>query len=225
MIKARFNTRDFTRKMNNIVDYSLGFISGVEKGKPIFLKVLGEQVSDMVGLYIDASARSRPEFLHHVYEWYETGDANSRLFKITFVVTKNNINFNSNFIQSQSIKSGSKEPFYNKAEIMENGMSITIAPKQSPVLVFDVNGDTVFTPNEVVVDNPGGNTQGEYANIFDQFFNKYFTQAFLKSSGLAKHLSTPTEFKTNLSKGAKSGKPSGIAAGFKWITSSKIGVE
>lgn len=225
MIKARFNTKEFNKKMNNVVDYSLGFINGVEKGKPIFLKVLGEQVADMLGLYIDASARSRPEFLHHVYEWYKTGDSNSRLFKITFVVTKNMVNFNSKFIDSQSIKNGSKTPFYNKASVMENGMSITIAPKDSPVLVFDVGGDTIFTPNEVVVDNPGGVTNGQYTEVFNQFFNKYFTQSFLKSSGLAQHLSTPKEYKANFANGAKSGKLAGINAGFKWITSAKIGVE
>lgn len=225
MIKAKFNTRDFNKKMNNILDYSLGFLDGVQQGKPVFLRVLGEQVSEMLEMYIDATARSRPELLHHVYEWYETGDPNSRLFTINFTTTKNILTFSSTFQQSESIKDGSKEPFYNKATVMEDGLSVRVQPKYSSILVFEDGVDTVFTPNEIIIDNPGGNTQGQFKDTFEQFFKRYFTQTFLRSSGLAKHLSTPKEYKTQLRSGSRSGKSAGVKAGFKWIVSANMGVE
>jgi len=225
LIKAKFNTRDFTKKMNNVIDYSLGFLDGVERGKPVFLKILGEQVSEMLEMYIDATARSRPELLHHVYEWYETGNPNERLFTIRFTTSKDVLSFNSSFTQSQRIKDGSTEPFYDKARLMEEGVTVTILPKRSSVLVFETENGTVFTPNQVVVDNLGGRTEGQFRETFEEFFNKYFTQAFLKSSGLAQQLETPSEYKTQFRNGSKSGRPMGIKAGFKWITSANMGVE
>ena len=211
--------------MNNIVDYSIGFIDGTSKGKTVFLTMLGEQVTDLLGQYIDASARSNPQFLHHVYEWYKVGSPEARLFNIRFIASKNTISFISSFKQSASIKDGSREPFYNKAQIMEDGTTVVIEPRTRSFLAFEDDGELVFTSDSVVVTNTGGKTQGEYARIFDQFFTKYFTQAFLRSSGLLSHLETPTEFKVGIRQGAKLGKNAGIKSGYRWITDIKIGVE
>lgn len=211
--------------MNNIVDYSIGFIDGTSKGKTVFLTMLGEQVTDLLGQYIDASARSNPQFLHHVYEWYETGSPDARLFDIKFIASRDTLSFMSSFKQSKSIKDGSREPFYNKASIMENGTTVVIEPRTRSFLAFEDDGELVFTSDSVVVTNPGGKTQGEYARIFDQFFSKYFTQAFLRSSGLLQHLETPTEFKVGIRQGAKIGKSAGVKSGYRWITDIKIGVE
>jgi len=74
--------------------------------------------------------------LHHVYEWYQTGSPAARLFDINYISNQIGLSFNSTFRQSVSIKSGSKVPFYNKAQIIENGIPVTIRPVSSEVLSF-----------------------------------------------------------------------------------------
>ena len=117
-------------------------------------------------------------------------------------------------------------PFYNKARIMENGISVKIKPKKSSVLVFDDSGETVFSKKEITVDSPGGkDVAGSFEQTFDNFFRYYFTQSFLRASGILDYLENPIVYKTNLKSGIKGGKQEGLATGYKWITSAKIGIE
>ena len=46
---ARTNTASFTKQMNNIVNYSLGFLEGVDRGKKIFFDKLYRQLEKTVG--------------------------------------------------------------------------------------------------------------------------------------------------------------------------------
>jgi hypothetical protein len=102
---------------------------------------------------------------------------------------------------------------------MENGIGITIRPVSSEVLVFEDNGQKVFTKNPITVDNPGGPAvAGSYERVFDQFFSKYFTQSFLRSTGILDHLENPQPFKSNLNRGKRGGRSAGIAVGYKWIS-------
>jgi hypothetical protein len=63
------NSKSFEMQMNNIVNYSFGFLEGVQKGKKIFLDKLGKGVIQALAQYVDVEARSNPKALHHVYEW------------------------------------------------------------------------------------------------------------------------------------------------------------
>jgi len=105
-------------------------------------------------------------------------------------------------------------------------MPVVIKPKKSSVLVFEDNGETVFTKNPVKIDNPGGpNVQGSFSRVFDEFMSIYFKQSFLKASGIYDYLSRPTIYKKEIASGAKFGKSKGINVGFKWIANAKVGVE
>jgi hypothetical protein len=53
----------------------------------------------------------------------------------------------------------------------------------------------------------------------------YFTQSFLRASGLSDYLETPTIFKRNLAAGIRGGKGVGRATGMKWIINAKVSVE
>lgn len=210
----------FLKEMNNLVGYSFGFIDGIEYGKKIFLKNIGENTIEILSSFIDSMARQNPEMLHHVYEWYQEGSPNARLFDIDYTVSNLGLSLKSTFRQSTSIKNGSNVPFYNKAFMMENGIAITVRPKNSDVLVFEDNGDTVFTKNPVTVENPGGSqVQGGFERAFDLFINSYFSQAFLEISGINKKFGSMNTYKQNLQAGIKLGKSAGVSAGFKWITS------
>ena len=69
MITVRMNQTSLIKDLNNIVEYSMGFLDGVQKGKRLFLNALGSSVREMLEIFIDSNARSNPQALHHVYEW------------------------------------------------------------------------------------------------------------------------------------------------------------
>jgi hypothetical protein len=212
MIRTRFNTTKFTKDMNNIVKYSEGFLDGVQKGKVVFFKGLGLKTVELLKQYVDSNARANPQALHHVYEWYQAGVGSARLFDVNYTVSNLGLSLTSEFKQSNTIKNGSRTPFYNKARIMESGMAVKIKPRDSQVLAFEVDGQEVFTPNTVTVDNPGGSqVAGGFERVFDSFFTQYFTQAFMKSSGLLEFLENPVVYKKDLPAGKKLGKPKGLA--------------
>jgi len=217
-VKAKFDISQFEKSLTNALKYSEGFLEGVQQGKSEMLKVMGDNVIDRLKSFIDLQARVDPESLHHVYEWYQTGMETGRLFEIDYRVSGGGLSINSTFRQSQSMANGSNSPFYDKAKIMEEGIPVRIIPKQSGVLVFDDNGETVFTKQPVDISRPGGSqVQGSFEKVFDSFFDVYFSQSFLSSSGLSRYIGNPKTFKDNISAGSKSGKSFGRQIGYNWI--------
>lgn len=222
-MKIVFDTKQFNKDMNNLVQYSVGFLDGVQTGKPRFFDNLGKILSESSKRFIDSYSRVNPQMLHHVYEWQQTGSPAGRLFDINYKVTQTGLSFSSSFSQSQTIKNGSMVPFYDKAKIMETGTPVRIEPKNSNVLAFEVDGDEVFTSNSVLVTNPGGDAvKGSFEKVFDLFFSKYFTQAFLKSSGIKDYLENPIAFKENFAAGKVGGRGKGLDTGYKWIMTAGV---
>lgn len=222
-MKATINNKMFKRDMENIMQYSIGFLEGIHGGKTQFLKNIGTETLDLMKQYIDSSAKLNPAMLEHVYEWYRVGSPDARLYDITYTVSNLGLSFRSTFRQSTSIKNGSNVPFYDKARIMENGIPVTIKPKKSPVLVFKDGSETVFTRNPITVINPGGNSaQNGFEKTFDSFFSKYFTQAFLRTSGIDEYLKNPVAYKKNLPAGKKGGKSKGFETGYRWIANAGV---
>ncbi|NBO79310.1 MAG: hypothetical protein EBV27_06755, partial [Actinobacteria bacterium] len=173
-MRITFDNKMFKKDMKNIIDYSIGFLDGVKKGKTDFLKIIGLETVELMKEYIDSSARVNPGILHHVYEWDQTGSPNARLFDINYTVSGLGLSFKSTFSQSRSIKSGSRVPFYDKARIMEAGIPVVIRPRQAQVLAFNDNGEEVFTQGPIKISNPGGdNVQGGFEKTFDEFFNRF----------------------------------------------------
>lgn len=209
----------FNKQMKNLIQYGLGFVEGAQSGKDQLLKQLGPEIRTLLEQYIDANARMNPESLHHVYEWHQTGSPSGRLFEIEYIVTGLGLSFQSTFRQSTSIKNGSRVPFYNKANIMESGVSVTIRPKDGGVLAFEDGADTVFTKNPVTVKPGGKASTGAYEEVFKEFFYRYLSQSFLDVTGLRKHLGTPLAFKNNLAAGMAGGRAVGVRVGRQWMTS------
>lgn len=223
MIRAKFNTREFSRDMKNMMDYSVGFLDGIQIGKVQFFNILGLETIQMLKKFIDSNARANPEMLHHVYEWNRTGSPEARLYDVNYTVSNLGLSFRSTFTQSRSIKDGSTTPFYDKARIMEQGIPVVIAPKNVMALKFEVDGEEVFSKNPVYVENPGGpRTEGGFSNVFEMFFSKYFTQAFLKSSGISDYITKPTAYRKNLSAGKRMGKTKGVETGYRWIVNAGV---
>ena len=222
-MKIIMNNATFKKEMDNIINYSIGFLEGVQAGKTQFLHNMGMMTVEILNEYIDSNARVNPKALHHIYEWYKVGSPDARLYDINYTVSNLGLSFVSTLKQSTSIKDGSNVPFYNKAKIMEEGTPVTIKPNKADVLVFEDGGETVFTKGKVTVSNPGGQaTTGSFNKVVDVFFNKYFTQAFLKSSGIKQYLENPITYKKNLASAKVGGKAKGMQTGYRWIANAGI---
>lgn len=217
MISVRFDLKDLNKTLNNVVGYSNGFFDGIEMEKIQFNRILGGYTAEALGYYIDSKARMNPNSLHHVYEWNRVGDKGSRLFSFNVNATNSNISFMGKFMQSRSVSENSDEPFLNKAEIMENRIAITVEPRNSDVLVFEDNGETVFTSTSIYIANPGGDAvAGSFGEVVDEFFSVYFTNSVL--SPILKDLENIREFSDNFYQGSKSGRTAGVIAGRKYMT-------
>jgi hypothetical protein len=222
-MRVLMNDSMFKKEMKNIINYSVGFLEGAQAGKTQFLSNMGKLTTEILKEYIDSNARVNPKALHHIYEWYKVGSPDARLYDINYTISNLGLSFVSTLKQSTSIKDGSSVPFYNKAKIMEEGTPVIIKPNKSSVLVFEDNGETVFTKGKVVVTKPGGNeTTGSFEKVVDVFFNKYFTQAFLKTSGIQTYLSNPVVYSRNLKAGKSSGRSKGMQVGYRWIANAGI---
>lgn len=180
-MNVTFDLKDFNKKMNGLTGYAEGFVTTLSENENKVADTIADEAIDSAYTYIDTMARMHPDRLHHVYEWPRAGDASSRLFNfISEAIGKNKYQIRSNFIDSKMPASTSGQVFTNKASIMEAGKPLVIKPKKSPVLVFEVDGETIFTPNEVHIANPGGNTSGSFEAVVKDF-QQYFESTFPKS--------------------------------------------
>ena len=220
MINVELDTKSLVSNLNNLTQYSIGFLNGVEAASPVIMDNLGKEIIEMLKDFIDTNARVDPDTLHHVYEWYQTGSPEARLFDIDYIIRgKDGLSFNYTFSQSASIANNSKVPFYNKAQIMEKGSPVTIRPKDASVLSFNVDGEQIFTKKPVVVSDPGGaGVEGGFEQAIKTFFDSYFSQAFLMTSGVMSHLNNPRAYKDNVLAGSRQGKSLGFKIGYEWAT-------
>jgi len=217
MLKVVMDSKQFQKEINNIMSYSAGFLEGIQRGKIELYASLAPKISELAAQFIDVNARMSPELLHHVYEWEKVGSPEARLFDLDYKISNLGITFTSSLKQSTSIKNGSNVPFYNKAKIMEEGVSVTIMPKRATALRFEIDGADVYTSSSVTVDNPGGQTKGQFENIVDKFFGVYFRQSFLNSSGLLQYFKSPQIYKKNLNSAKRGGRALGIKTGYRWV--------
>jgi hypothetical protein len=177
-----------------------------------FQSMIYDQIDKDFGDYIDAQARMKPKSLHHVYEWKQTGQDSARLFKLN-KLSKDGLSFQIGYdfkLSKSKVpknkKSKNSYVFANKAFVMEEGKPITISPKASKRLVFEVNGYTVFMPKgaSVVVRRPGGAaTTSSFKMAYQHFFRGNLVNLSIKKSGfqnifngaMAKSLSIPGNIK------------------------------
>lgn len=127
-------------------------------------------VDKYFGLWLDNQARRDPERFHHLYEWNKTGNKNARLFECEISNSSSPV---INFYLKESVEPNDNgHVFSNKATVMESGESVTIEPVDSEVLAFEIEGEMVFTPNEITVENPGGKeTNGAFVGAFYNFMS------------------------------------------------------
>jgi hypothetical protein len=218
MISAKFDTREFDKKLKNTVAYSQGFFDGVEMEKSSFNRFLGGVIAEALVKYIDAKARMNPQALHHVYEPGAVGSESSRLFSFSVITSTNYIRFEGKFLPSKGVPLSGGDPFVDKANIMENSISIVIEPRNADVLAFEDDGETVFSVNSIVIDHPGGDAvAGSFGNVVGDFFDNYMRNGLLLP--IFNNLRSAKEFTESFSSGSLGGRMIGVRAGRKYLKS------
>ena len=96
-MKVAFDDKKFYKDMTKFVEYTEGFLQGVQNAKPQILDKLGKEVIERIKEFVDANARVNPQALHHIYEWSMTGTPQGRLFDLGYRVSGAGISFNYTF--------------------------------------------------------------------------------------------------------------------------------
>ena len=219
MITARIKGDNVIKMLKNSVEYSGAFVSELKKNQDILNRKVGQESIDVFYNYLDGLARSHPGMLHHVYEWGSVGNPTERLFELTMSVNKTSAVISADFLQSRTPSPTSTEPFYDKAQIMEDGQTVTINQVEADVLFFEIDGEEFFRSGPIVIANPGGEaTRGSFLEAFDEFYGVYFSEVYLKAIRFYQYFSNPRAFEKYFASATKGGASAkGRKAALSWI--------
>jgi hypothetical protein len=223
MISAKIDTKDFSRMITNAVQYTQGFVNELENSEYILNQKVAHTSIEGFYDFLDGLARSHPGMLHHVYEWGSVGNPSERLVELTMGMAGANAEVSAHFLQSTVPSEDGGETFYDKAEIMEAGIPVTINEKNAKALAFTIDGEEYFRAGPIVIANPGGQeTRGAFVQAFNEFYGVYFTEVYLSSIKFYKHFSNPREYQNNFRSAVKSGGAysKGKAVALSWIIKS-----
>lgn len=165
-----FKTGDIGSKIAASAKFHMELINRLHNEEKSRIQIAGlKYIMNYFEAYVDNIARMKPQSLHHVYEPGMTGSATARLFEGKINETGKPV-LTYRFKESK-VPGSSGYIFRNKAFIMEEGLPVTITPKNAKRLVFEIDGRTVSS-EKVVVRNPGGDyVQGSFVKIFNQFMS------------------------------------------------------
>jgi len=222
MITAKFNTKDFTKVVNNVISYSNEFMKEAKLNERKIAKEIADSSIEGFYLYLDGLARMHPGMLHHVYEWGQVGDPFARLFELNSQISGKAVKVSAEFLDSDSIPSTGTEPFIDKAEVMEYGETVVVTEKEAQALFFEIDGEEVFVRGPIVIPNPGGEAvRGSFVEAFNEFYESYFTQVYLKSINLYKEIEQMRPYRTNFKSAVKgsNARTAGKGAAQQWVQS------
>jgi hypothetical protein len=220
MITARFNTDKFMKVLNNTIEYNSGFLQETKSSKKKIEKMMADISISAFYQYLDGLARLHPGMLHHVYEWGQVGNPSARLFDLKLQSFDQGAQISANFLESRTIPENGSEPFYDKAEIMEKGIPVVIKEKNAQALFFEVDGEEFFRVGPIVIENPGGAAaRGSFVKAFEEFYNTYFTQVYLRSIKFYEHFKNPQPYRRNIKNSTRSAnaRSLGKKVALEWI--------
>lgn len=221
MLTVKFDTKKLSKTITNVIQYSDGFITETKQSRQKIANKLAATSINSFYDYLDGLARMHPTILHHVYEWGEVGNPMQRLYELNMSISSSGATIGAEFLQSNSIPTNGTEPFYDKAEIMENGETVIISEKDAQALFFEVDGEEFFRKGPITIANPGGEAvRGSFVTAFNEFYGSYFSEIYLKSINFYKHLSKPSQYSRNIRSAVKSGnaRSAGKNAALQWIS-------
>lgn len=223
MYSIRFDSKQAKRVLTNVVKYSDGFIKETKARESTIANKLAKTSIEGFYDYLDGLARTNPGMLHHVYEWGNVGNPEQRLVELKKTLARgSSVSIESEFLQSTMNAQGTDEPFYDKVRIMEDGIPITVQAVNAKAMFFEYNGEEYFTAGPIVIENPGGEqVRGSFLRAFEEFYNIYFDQVYLKAIRFYDHFSKLNDYKKNFPAASKSVNATsmGRTTALKWILS------
>lgn len=219
MITARIKADDLIKKVENSIRYSDAFLKELRRNKKQLNEKVGEESVEAFYEYLDSLARSHPGMLHHVYEWGQVGDPFGRLYELSLSINGTSAVIDAEFLESQIPSPTSDTAFYDKADVMESGDSVTITEVEADILFFEIDGEEYFRHGPIVIANPGGReVRGSFVKAFNEFYGRYFTEFHLKSIGFYKYFSNPREYERYFGSAVNSAPTAkGQKAALSWI--------
>jgi hypothetical protein len=164
-------TGELSQKIAATAHFQAELINRLSNEEKMRIQEYGlRHISKYFESYVDHLARVNPTKYHHVYEPGQSGNPKARLFKSSVTSDKNKAVLQYTFLPSR-IPGESGQVFKSKAFIMESGTPVTITPKRAKSLVFEVDGELVFSKQSYVA-NPGGVA---VQNSFTETFNLFMT--------------------------------------------------
>lgn len=223
MYTIKLDTKEAMRMLNNVVAYSDGFIKETKAKQSTVASKLANASIEAFYDYLDGLARTNPGILHHVYEWGNVGNPEARLVELKKSLSGGkSVAIDAEFLTSVSTPAGANEPFYEKATIMEEGIPITIQATNAKAMFFEYNGEEYFTAGPITIENPGGEAvRGSFIRAFEEFYNIYFEQVYLRAIRFYDHFSETREYAKNFPAAVKSTNAAiiGKTTALKWILS------
>jgi hypothetical protein len=225
-IKVKFNGKNFIDTITNVKNYSQGFIDEAKKNQGKITEKIATTSIVTFYDYLDGLARSHPGMLHHVYEWGQIGDPFGRLYELSLSLQGKSAVVGASFLESNVPSPTSNVPFYDKANIMEEGIPVVVSEKDAQILFFEIDGQEFFRHGPIYIANPGGGaTRGSFLRAFNEFYNIYFTKDYLNSIKFYDHFRGSKEYQKNVKAASKSknAKSIGKAAALSWINNAPGG--
>ena len=168
------DTGKMPEKITAVAQYHTGTLSelhNTQTNKNIIIRNALEMVGEYFGFYMDNIARRDSASFHHVYENDKVGQKNARLFYYTISGSAGAPSIQYSF-RDATAPENSGQVFRKRAFVMEDGNPITIRPRSGKFLVFNVDGEKVFTKKSYVP-NPGGTqVSGSFQKAFEDYMNR-----------------------------------------------------
>ena len=226
MVSVKIDGKKATKMLNNLVEYTNGFIKETQAQESTIISRLSKVSINAFYEYLDQLARVNPGMLHHVYEWGMVGDPESRLYELKRTLTKKTATIDANFLQSQIPSPTSDQVFYDKATIMEEGITVVVNEVNAEALFFEIDGVEYFRSGPIVIENPGGpNVRGAFVEQFEEFYNTYFDRIYLSAIRFYQYFMDAKPYEQNFSVAMQSNNPNGTGrkTALSWIINMPVG--
>jgi hypothetical protein len=225
MYNIKFDGKKALKMFDNLIAYSDGFIKESKAKEGYVANKMASASIEGFYEFLDNMARSSPGLLHHVYEWGQVGNPGARLVDLKKQLAGSTVEIDASFLQSESIPDGGNTPFYNKAEVMEEGITVVVNEVQAQALFFQVDGQEFFRTGPIVIENPGGAAvRGQFVANFETFYNQYFDRVYLNSIRFYDHFRNANPYVKNFAAGVRGGGSGvGRKTALSWIMSAPGG--
>lgn len=226
MYSVKIDGKEAKKVLHNLVEYTDGFITETKAQQSTITQRMTDLSIDHFYSYLDQLARVNPGMLHHVYEWGRVGDPQSRLYELKRKLTKNTGLVTADFLPSEMPSPNSDQVFYDKANVMEDGIPITINEVNAEALFFEIDGVEYFRTGPIVIENPGGpEVRGAFVQQFEEFYNVYFDNVYLKAIRFYQYFMDPKPYEQNFAGAMKSGsaKAIGKKTALSWVRGMPVG--